>query len=298
MNPKETEALKEVISALINKRKEGVYWDFKESPHQEVISFVHDVICLANTPDYTGDRYLIYGVQDVTFKIVGIDENDINQANLIDKLANSNFAAGNYPSIELKLLQVEDKQIGVIIIEDIPRNRPYYLEKDKLKNSNTKIIRAGTIYSRTQDRNTAFNAVASTASIEKIWRQRFGLDTSILKRMEEYLIDYNNWTRIKEEEYCYYNFFPEFIVERSPHEDMQEVSSHESWVRSALNPTSLMRNIELRYHNTVLYRGELLGYDYASTYFPVPHNTHVLKKFGEYNIFYYYLEKELKFSLL
>ena len=304
MNPKETEALKEVISALIDKGKEGVYWDFKELPHQDVISFVHDIICLANTPDYTGDRYLIYGVQDKTFNVVGIDKNTINQADLIDKLANSNFAGGNYPSIELKLLQIGDKQIAVIIIEDLPRYRPYYLEKDKCEkkqkneNSNSKSIRAGTIYSRTQDRNTAIsNAVASTASIEKMWRQRFGLDTPILKRMEKYLLDYNNWTRIKEGDYCYYTLFPEFIVERSPHE-RQEVSAHESWVRSALDPTSLMFNIELRYHQTVLYTEELLGYDYSTTYFPVPYNTHELKKFGDGNVFYYYLEKELKFSLL
>ncbi len=55
---------------------------------------VHDIICLANNPCYSGERYLIYGIDDKKYEIVGLEQDNIIQSNFIDILKNAMFAGG------------------------------------------------------------------------------------------------------------------------------------------------------------------------------------------------------------
>lgn len=66
--------LAKIIQGLIDSKKEGDYWDFKKERHDNPVDLVKDVICLSNTMRHKGDRYLIFGVDDAKYRVVGIQD--------------------------------------------------------------------------------------------------------------------------------------------------------------------------------------------------------------------------------
>jgi hypothetical protein len=291
--------LVEEIKKLIYKQKEGSHWDFKQSYNNKAVDLVHDIICLANCPFYSGERYLIFGVDD-NYNIVGLSENNnLVQAKVINTLKNARFAGGVFPDISVEKIKIESKDIKVIVIPDKPQERPYYLEAQypKLADKN-RTIHAGTIYNRIRDTNTAINEVASTVAIEKMWRQRFGIDLPPKQRMLQYLLNFNGWSQIGEDKECYYyTEFPEFTIQK-PAEPCNEVRALESWVRFALAPNSYVYKVEFRYHQTPLHVEAVLSYDDWRSYYPEPENTEALRKFGDIVLYYYLNENNFKFNYL
>ncbi len=71
MNDKQL--LTQTIINLIERKKEGAYWDFKRQHHTNNGNLVHDILCLANA-DHQGERYLIFGVNDGDFSLQAINE--------------------------------------------------------------------------------------------------------------------------------------------------------------------------------------------------------------------------------
>jgi predicted HTH transcriptional regulator len=73
------------IEMLIYSRREDDYWDFKEKHHTNKADLIHDIICMANNRA-DRDAYIIFGVTDMTYEIVGVkeDQNRRNQQNIID----------------------------------------------------------------------------------------------------------------------------------------------------------------------------------------------------------------------
>jgi len=264
------------------------------------------VLCLANQSSYEGDRYLIFGVDD-DGSLAGI-EFQRKQADIIDMLRNASFSGNSFPDVYLKDITISGQKIKVLIIKDNPEDRPYYLEKSctetKPTNNKAVTVNAGAIYTRIRDSNTPKDATASRFEVEKMWRQRFGLDSNPLERITRYLLDFEGWEEKKDDEdgaVWYYKSFAEFTIHR-PAESKNKVEAHESWVRYALAPNSEVYNLDLKYHQTILHRESILSYDDWQEYYPVPHNTRAasLTKFGdEGSIFYYYLVSDvLKFSIL
>ena len=79
------ELLIELIEELIHTKREDDWWDFKQCHYEDRASLLHDIICLANNR-VNRDAYLILGVEDNTFNIIGV-ENDPkrkNQQNIVD----------------------------------------------------------------------------------------------------------------------------------------------------------------------------------------------------------------------
>ena len=70
----ETDELKQLIEKLIATKREDDWWDFKQCHHNNTVALLHDIICLANNRA-DRDAYLIFGVEDKTWNIVGV-END------------------------------------------------------------------------------------------------------------------------------------------------------------------------------------------------------------------------------
>ena len=52
---------------------------------------------------------------------------------------------------------------------------------------------ANQIYTRVQDVNTAKNMSADINHIEYLWKKRFGIDLSIMERLNMVLDDWENW---------------------------------------------------------------------------------------------------------
>lgn len=151
------------IMNLIASKTEGQYWDFKREPHKNNESLVHDILCLANTK-HDGDRFLIIGVADPSknCEIIGLDENTPKrkkEAELNDCLNSKEFGGGNVPIVNVRTLNIDNKEIDIIIIKN-DTQKPYYLEK------NYGDVKAYHIYTRTGDRNTPKDKNANFADIE------------------------------------------------------------------------------------------------------------------------------------
>ncbi|MGL6107716.1 AlbA family DNA-binding domain-containing protein [Romboutsia sp.] len=194
---------REIMNLIISKR-EGDYWDFKQMHHKDKGDLLHDIICMSNNRA-DRDGYIIFGVEDETFNIVGItqDENRKNQQQMIDFLKDKKFVSGIRPTIEMKTLEVQNKEIDILIIKNTT-DTPYYLV------DNFQSIKANHIYTRIGDTNTPKNRSADINHIEYLWKKRFLLNRPPLQQIENKLQYKEEW---KEEDSTYYNIYnPEFKI--------------------------------------------------------------------------------------
>jgi len=83
------------IFDLIGSKREGDYWDFKQEPHDNKASLLHDILCLSNSL-HRGNRFLIFGVSDPKegTEIIGLMQEQKNrktQVQFIDFLTQLAF---------------------------------------------------------------------------------------------------------------------------------------------------------------------------------------------------------------
>ncbi len=257
--------LKSLIQELIELKKEGIYWDFKQEHHKNSIDFIHDIICLANAK-HSGNRYLIFGVDD-NCNIIGLSALK-KQADIIDTLRNAKFADDTFPDINLESITIENKILDILIIKDT-NDKPYYLSHEKKENKKT--INAGTIYSRTMDTNTPKNRVASSKDIEQMWKERFGLTQTPVDRFKIYLNDFEGWEHRGEQ--SFYNQYPEFTIK--PLEDNYcEGCEKREWARDEIgyhydsgNGTSVFG---FYYHTTLIKQVCCVQFDGGKKYIVNP----------------------------
>ena len=259
-----------IIENLINTGREGDYWDFKREPHIKTGDLIKDIICLANSTRHAGDRYIIYGV-DNTGTVVGLQsDSHRTQADIVNTLSNAGFSGGVYPDIFLRRVEIKDQQLEVLVIKDRPE-KPYYLEKEYPKHKRGVRLNPGTVYSRVRDSNTPSDQVASSNDIERMWRQRFGLDQTPFQRVRNYLLDRHGWTKMSEYDW-YFSQFPEFTISPTE-EEAWPVRGGENWVRAATNPSALVRPFRICYHQTVLAKIDCILYDERRAITPAPQAT-------------------------
>ena len=257
--------LEETIERLIATKKEGDYWDFKLEPHAKAGDLIKDIICLANTPRHAGDRYIIFGV-DNSGSVDGLPPaSHRTQANIVNTLCNAGFAGGIYPDVYLHKIELEGHHLDVLVIKD-RREKPYYLHKKYCQ----KGIRLypGTVYTRVRDSNTPSNQVASTQDIERMWRQRFGLDLTPFQQVQRYLSDKASWTETSESVW-HHSLFPEFTISPAV-EEIRPVRAGDSWVHAAINPCAFIRPFKICFHQTVLVEITCIYYDEMRAIAPVP----------------------------
>lgn len=101
----------------------------------------------------------------------------MNQAKLISWLrtVKLNFL----PEIELITQSISNCEFDIIIIQNRP-HKPYFLTEYYRNGDIT--LHQGTIYTRDKDVNTPIDRCASDKQIEKMYKERFGLD-SFLNRL-------------------------------------------------------------------------------------------------------------------
>ena len=270
----------EEIQRLIALGTEGEYWDFKELWHDNKASLLHDIICMANN-QVGRDAYIIFGVSDSKspdgVKIKGVQEaNRKDQQHLIDFLRNKKFAGGVRPSVYLQTLEIPDEngvcqQIDVVIVKDSAKTPFFIVENFRDKD---KEIRAGYIYTRIGDTNTAIDSIADLDKIEYLWRKRFGIDLSAVEKLLRLLDSPDDWIGdLNWGDFKYHKYFPEFQIRIIDIEDQEQFSSN-----------SIMRNIAdhqvdkgysvsdvvITYHSTVLYQDRVLYLDGGRHLIPFP----------------------------
>ena len=108
--------LQYIVESFIKKHSEGSYWDFKQNWHNNNSDLLKDIICMANnTTVDMQDGYIIFGIEDKTFKITGVidDINRKNQENIIGFLNSQIWSGEEIPDIEVKNIQIYGKEIDV-----------------------------------------------------------------------------------------------------------------------------------------------------------------------------------------
>lgn len=252
--------LNDEIQELISLKKEGEFWDFKLKHHDNAVDLVKDITCLANTVRHDGSRYLILGVCPDTYQVTGIASGETrrSQADIISTLRNANFAAAHFPDIRLETIAIDGKRLDVIVIADTA-HKPYYLETDYTNTGKT--MRAGVIYSRTQDANTPNDRSAPATDIEKMWRERFGLSQTPLERAKKYLGDVNNWQSMNG--VSHHKNFPEFTIKENSEENHLDYT--QEWTRGEIGSSYSSGNaatlFEIKYHQTILANVHIVIFD-------------------------------------
>lgn len=88
--------LRNLVIDLICSKSEGEWWDFKEIHHADKASLLHDILSMANSK-LDRDSYIIFGVRDKSFEIIGCNEdsNRRNKQNIVELLRSVRFAGGS-----------------------------------------------------------------------------------------------------------------------------------------------------------------------------------------------------------
>lgn len=251
--------LQETVDDLINRRIEGTYWDFKRCHHTNKADLVHDVLCLANAK-HSGRRFLIFGVDNKEFSLRSIsgDSGRRTQADIAGLFRDnaSKFFQSRFPDFHIAEATIDGTLLDVLVIEDMP-HKPYYLVEKYEK------LRAHHIYTRVCDTNTPVPDAAQPHEIERMWRERFGLDLSPLDRVKLYLIESDAWVpsnRIGENLYEHHKTFPEFTLKVTEAEEF--MARHEEWTRGEIRTDNNCAGYyEIQYHQTCLARVRYVDFD-------------------------------------
>ena len=261
--------LAQIVRDLIGRRSEGVYWDFKLKHHANKGDLVHDVLCLANA-EHDGPRFLVFGVEDggASVQTIEDDEGRLTQADIAGLFRDNagKFFQSRFPTFHLRTIQIDAKQVDVLIIEDEPK-KPYYLVERIRK------VCAHHIYTRVCDTNTPVNRVAQPHEIERMWRQRFGLDAPALEKAKRLLAEPAAWTLREEDGFicCHHDVFPEFTLKAASAEE-DRMDSTQEWTRGEVRTDDNHAGwYELRCHQTLLRRIHYVSFDNRKKDMVAPH---------------------------
>ena len=255
----EQDALLATISTLINRKVEGTYWDLKRKHHTSNADLIYDVLCLANAK-HRGDRFLIFGVGDEDFSLHSISgdtgrRTQADVAGLFRDHANK-FFQSRFPEFYLEEITIDGSSLDVLVIKDTP-HKPYYLVERFEK------ICAHHIYTRVCDTNTSAKDAAQPHEIERMWRERFGLDMSPLERVTLYLSEPDAWSPVAEtggNPYDHHKAFPEFTLRVTDAGD--SMAHHEEWTHGEIrNDNNHAGYYEIHYHQTCLARIRYVSFD-------------------------------------
>ena len=250
----------ETILTLINRKAEGTYWDFKREHHKSKSDLIHDVLCLANA-EHTGDRFLIFGVDNEAFSLHPINEDTgrRSQADLAGLFRDNarKFFQSRFPEFYLKEIELDETLLDVLVIENTP-HKPYYLVERYEK------IHAHHIYTRISDTNTPVNDAAQPHEIERMWRERFGLNMPPLERAKRYLSEPDAWAHLDKGDGSnanfYYTGFPEFTLKVTQADD--DLDSHQEWTCGEIRKDNNYAGYyDLHYHQTRLARIHYVSFD-------------------------------------
>ncbi len=275
------------INQAITSKSEKTFLDFKEKwcddrNKEDKADLIHDILALSNC-DYKDDRYLVIGVEDKTFSVKGIknDQNRRNTADLTALMRDSRF--NKIPNVEVREILYQNLVLDIVIIKyGNSYTRPFYIEK--LTDSLQKKLSAGAIYSRNNDTNTPKDSTANKFEIEKMWREHFGIDKSALERFKIYLEK------------------PEFMVIHNYDWERKSSFLKADWLVSAeTTQFASMHEVILQHHSRILYKNNFAGIDNNKTSIMHPRHTffyenedqnHRIKYF-----FFFFFEESLLYRM-
>lgn len=290
--------LKNTILNLLKTGREDDWWDFKQCHHNNTVHLLHDIICLANNRA-NRDAYLIFGVEDKTWKIIGVenDPNRRNQQNIVQLLKERKFAGDIRPRVEVRTVVIDTHEIDVFIVKN-SIDVPYYLTKDYYdKNNKDYRVRAYHIYTRVMDNNTDIDKNADIRDIEYLWKKRFGLIQTPLEHIRVLLANYDEW-KCEEEKY-YHKQFPQYTIELEY--DDSDFRMHRMFYHHVqINDDFSYGTFKIFHYNTQMYSCQSTTIDGGRMIIPCPDREFLSIKncFNLSECIFYYTLDSLKYRLL
>ena len=261
----EHDELLATVLNLASRKTENRYWDFKLQHHENNAELIHDILCIANA-EHDGERYLIFGVEDQSYELHSITGTPgrKSQADIAGLLRDNarKFFQSKTPDVYLSEVQCDGKSLDVLVIEDKP-HKPYYLVEDYERSG--KRVRAHHVHTRSTDTNTPMHDAAPPHEIERMWRERFGLNKTPLERAKRYLENPTDWVTVSEggflgQPYEYHRDFPEFTLRFAKAEE--PIAHDEEWTRGEIRTDNNRAwYIEVYYHQTLLARAHGVSFD-------------------------------------
>lgn len=268
------ESLPDVVEALASLDREGEYWDFKREWHHSKADLVHDIINLANNR-HGETALLVIGIDEKSgYSLLDVYSSPNTRRNtqqLNDLLKDAAWADA-WPDVRVVPLAFDYWPFGgagtvdVVLISPDEDAVPYYLTRDYGKEGR---VRAGAVYVRHQDGNTAVDRTATALETERLWRRHFGIDRTPMERVVGLLMHPEDWedtysTLGAEEgnrDYAYYHkLFPEFTLS---HRKSEERNAWEPLMLAAtMNHSADWWDYEVYYYQTRLYSGTGFYSDY------------------------------------
>lgn len=283
--------LSDRILSLIETKREDDYWDFKQCHHHNKADLLHDIICMANNRS-NQNGYIIFGIQDKTFDIIGIesDENRRNQQNIIDFLKEKSFSMNVRPKIQLVTLDIFQHQLDILIIYNT-LDTPFYLTSDYKDKGKT--VRANYIYTRVGDTNTDINKSADPNHIEFLWKKRFGLHLSPFEKLRHNLKKKKDW--INTEELCYHKLNPEYTISQIDDDN----NSAEFYAYVMTNESVSYGMLNANYFGTTLYSCQTVFLDSGRYRTVVPKwgFIHHDKYHQNFDSFKYFIKDDISYDL-
>lgn len=283
--------LKNLVLDLVNKRKEGEWWDFKEKHHRCLGELIKDIVSMHNRLS-NEDAYILFGIKDGTFEVVGVekDEKRRKQADVINILKNVPFSGEFRPDISLDTIEIDNHQVDVLTIHH-SNNVPIFMSKPYKPKGTELTLYPGCVYTRVGDENE----MADYHLIESLWEKRLGLVGDVLDKLNAVLDDYGNWNEDwGNKRYAYSKKHPEFQLSLVG----DYMSGYEPIQLFYLAPTFYHQKLNVLYHNTILYETVMWVLDDHRLYIPAADISSVNNKDGKSYYFYYYLRNSIEGKIL
>ena len=300
--------LTEEIIELINSMREDDWWDFKECHHEDKASLLHDIICMANNRA-NKDSYLIFGVTDITFEIVGVesDPNRRNQQRIVDFLRQIKFAGQTRPRVEVRTIIINEHELDIFIIKN-STDVPYYLVEDyqdkNLKRNGKPIgkkVHAFHIYTRVMDNNTPIDSNADIGEVELLWKKRFGLLQTPLEQVKVLLYRSDEWE--EENNRYYHKLYPQYTIAidwDADQEDCQRKEHPEFYHYVQMKLSAHYGILRLFHYGTQLFSCQVTELDGYRACVPCPEWGFINKYINVEDVvtYKYYLKNSLLYGLL
>ena len=164
VSPSRNNATEEYISALIQNQRENEFVDFKQFYYHNDKKFdlIKDVVSFANDST-SADKYIVFGVTNGTWEVVGIDLSTIPDVSSINDLLHMYVEPFIY--VEIGQIKYNGKELGYIKIPADHADRPYVIKREYSKQGKTH-LRCGEVYVR----KNANNFIATRRDLDYIYR--------------------------------------------------------------------------------------------------------------------------------
>lgn len=296
---------RELNNLIQNQTKECDWLDYKQTWPNNKVDLLRDILSFVNTT-HDKDCFLIFGIKDKTFEIIGVgeDKNRKNTQQVLDFLSRKNLSTG-IPEVTVDTIIIENKEVDILTIKDT-RQVPVFLEKEF--SDDRKKCTAGQIFTRIGDTNTAIDTTANIFVVEKLMKKRLMLDSSIIDRYSYLLEQVSEWTFMDSEQKLIFNFDPNFYILITPYDEEDEqrrvtTGDYYSWlVEPSIFPMDRRINqynsVSFMYGNHKIFEiGSLIYFDRFRGVTPVPKVSKLIPQNRDY-LYHYFLKDSLEMKFM